>query len=105
MYYSDQRSSRGLWATFAVCALLGAGLFFVPAFIIRPFRYQSPRALWLSMAVHDRAPRWTVFATLVCLLFAVVLWRSSARWGRRGVTIARARVVVSRRQAAAILLL
>ncbi|PYX32953.1 MAG: hypothetical protein DMG77_01555 [Acidobacteria bacterium] len=88
MYYSDQRSSRGLWATFAVCALLGAGLFFVPAFIIRPFRYQSPRALWLAMAVHDRAPRWTLFATLLCLVFALLLWRNSRRWGRTVLTIA-----------------
>jgi len=87
MYYSDQRSSRGLWATFAVCALLGAGLFFVPAFIIRPFRYQAPRALWLALAVHDRAPVWTLVAAVVSLVFAFVLWRNSRRWGRIVVTI------------------
>ena len=88
MYDSDQRSSRGLWATFAVFAIVGAGLFFVPAFIIRPFRYQSPRALWLAMSVHDRAPRWTLFTTLLCLVFAFVLWRNSRRWGRIVLTFA-----------------
>jgi hypothetical protein len=88
MYDSDRRSSRGLWAVFTVCAFLGAGLFFVPAFIIRPFRYQSPRALWLAMAVHDRAPRWASVAAGVCLVFAFVLWRNSRRWGRIVLTIA-----------------
>ena len=87
MHDSDQRSSRGLWATFAVCALLGVGLFFVPAFIIRPFRYQSPRALWLALAVHDRAPVWTLVAAVVCLVFVLVLWRNSRRWGRLVLTI------------------
>ena len=87
MYDSDQRSSRGLWATFAVCALLGIGLFFAPAFIIRPFRYQSPRALWLALAVHDRAPVWTLVAAVVCLVFVLVLWRNSQRWGRLVLTI------------------
>lgn len=88
MYDSYHRSSRGLWAVFAVCALVGAGLFFIPAFIIRPFRYQSPHALWLAMAVHDRAPRWTLLVTPLCLVLAFAQWGRSRRRGRTVLTIA-----------------
>jgi hypothetical protein len=88
MYPTDQRNSRWLWATFTVCALLGAGLFFVPAFIIRPFSYQAPRALWLAMALRQRAPLGTMLFAIFCLLLAVVLCRGSRVWGKLVLTIA-----------------
>jgi nucleoside recognition membrane protein YjiH len=87
MYDTHRPSSPWLWATFVVCALVGAGLFFVPAFIIRPFRYQGPRALWLAMALHDRASRWTLVAAIVCLVFSFALWRISRRWGKTVLTM------------------
>jgi Protein of unknown function (DUF3179) len=62
-----------LWFIFFVSALAGIGLFFVPAFIIRPFRHQTPAALAFAMALRQRAP-WGTLAALVCLLFALVLW-------------------------------
>ncbi|MBZ5679805.1 MAG: DUF3179 domain-containing protein [Acidobacteriia bacterium] len=88
MYDTDRRSSRWLWATFWVCALAGIGLFFVPAFIIRPFRYQAPRALLFAIGLRDSAPLWTLLAALLCLVFAFALWRVSTRWGKAVVTIA-----------------
>ena len=56
------------------------GLFFVPAFIIRPFRHQTPSALVLAMALRQRAPWGTFAAAFICLVFALVLWGAANRW-------------------------
>ena len=61
-------------------------MFFIPAFIIRPFTHQSPRPLWLAMALRQRAPLVTLFTGLVCLAFAFVLWRTVGRW-RKGLLV------------------
>jgi hypothetical protein len=55
-------------------------LFFIPAFIIRPFRYQSPRALSLALVLRQRAPLGTLVAAFICLLLALALWRVARRW-------------------------
>jgi len=68
---------------FFLSAVIAAGLFFVPAFIIRPFRYQAPRALWVAMSLRQRAPVGTLLAGLVCVGLAVALWKDSGRW-RKG---------------------
>jgi len=77
---TDRRASRWIWVGFTVCAIAAVGLFFVPAFIIRPFRYQAPHALLLAMALRQRAPLGTLIAGLACLLFAFALWRTVGRW-------------------------
>jgi Protein of unknown function (DUF3179) len=73
-------SPRWAWLAFLFSALVTVGLFFVPAFIIRPFRYQAPRALWVAMAIRQRAPLGTLVTGLVCLVLAFVLWRTVGRW-------------------------
>ena len=70
------------WLLFLFSALTAIGLFFVPAFIIRPFHHQTPSGLALAMAIRQRAPWGTLAAALVCALFAFLLWRSSTRWRR-----------------------
>jgi len=69
-----------LWIVFFICALSAIAFFFIPAFIIRPFRHQTPRALSLAMALRQRAPLNTLIATLACLFFAFPLWRTATRW-------------------------
>jgi hypothetical protein len=71
--------SRWLWILFSSAAGVATGMFLIPAFIIRPFRYQSPRALVWAMAIRDRAPMGTLIAALVCLLFALLLWIGASR--------------------------
>jgi hypothetical protein len=83
----------GLWTLFAASSLLSIGLFFIPAFIIRPFRYQSPRALALALALRQRAPLATLVAGLICLLLALALWRVARRWQR--IVVALAMVLVA----------
>jgi hypothetical protein len=63
-----------------MCTLAAVGLFFIPAFIIRPFRYQAPRALWLAMALRQRAPLGALIAALTCFVLACALWRSVGLW-------------------------
>jgi hypothetical protein len=63
------------WFFFIASALSAIGLFFIPAFIIRPFTHQSPRGLTVAMTVHQYAPWGTLAAALVCFVFAILLWR------------------------------
>jgi hypothetical protein len=73
-------SSLWLWILFSAGAFATVALFFIPAFIIRPFRYQAPRPLLLAMALHQRAPLGTLIAGLACFFFAFALWRTVGRW-------------------------
>jgi len=68
-------------------------LFFVPAFIIRPFHHQTPAALGLAMALRQRAPWGTLAATLLCLALALVLWDAANRW--RKIVLALVMVLVA----------
>jgi Protein of unknown function (DUF3179) len=68
------------WLIFLLSALTAIGLFFIPAFIIRPFRHQTPAALHLAMTLRQRAPWGTLAAAFVCLTFAVILWQTPNMW-------------------------
>lgn len=63
------------WLIFLVSALAGIGLFFVPAFIIRPFHHQTASALALAMSLRQRAPWGTLIAAIVCVIVALALWQ------------------------------
>ena len=65
------------WLIFLASALAGIGMFFVPAFVIRPFHHQTPSALALAMSLRQRGPWGTLLAAIVCLIFAVLLWQAS----------------------------
>jgi hypothetical protein len=75
---SDRRSL--LWFAFAASSVVAIGLFFVPAFIIRPFTHQSATGLARAMALRQRAPWGTLAAALVCLVLAIALWGAVNRW-------------------------
>jgi len=83
---SNVRKSSAI-AVFLLCVLIGFGLFFVPAFIIRPFRYQSPRALQVAMAVAQHSPLWTLLAAGVALLLALFVWNESSKGQRTVVAL------------------
>jgi hypothetical protein len=65
---------------YSLCALAAIAWFFIPAFIIRPFRHQAPRALLVAMALRQRAPLITLIAALACFVLALALWRTVGRW-------------------------
>jgi len=81
-------SARSLWIALTAFALIGFGVFFFPAFIIRPFRYQNPRALLWAMAIRDRAPLISLLCAIVCFLLIAGLWRASNKWRRAGLVVA-----------------
>ena len=68
------------WTIFLLSALTTIGLFFIPAFIIRPFSHQRLGGLAVALAIRQRAPWGTLATALVCALFAFLLWQSSTRW-------------------------
>ncbi len=99
MAYSRMQSPPGpsgaKWLLFGASAVACAGLFFIPAFIIRPFTHQTSRGLSLAMALRQRAPWGTLVLAVVCLLFALVLWRSSNWWRKIVLSVVMALVTFS----------
>jgi hypothetical protein len=81
-HQGNRRSSHWIWILFSLCALATIGLFSIPAFVIRPFRYQAPRALFIAMAIRQRAPLGTAIAGAACFVLAFALWRTVGPWRR-----------------------
>jgi Protein of unknown function (DUF3179) len=79
---------RGLWWVLALVALFSLALFMAPAFVIRPFRYQSPGALVLAIAVKRLAPALTAVALAGALALSVRLWSGASKWRRTGIAAA-----------------
>ena len=94
MTISNSRT-RSLWIALATFALVGVGAFMFPAFVIRPFRYQAPRALLWAMAIRQRAPIVSLLCAIVCFLLIAALWRSSSRWSKAVLSIAAIAVTFS----------
>jgi len=90
---SGHTRSGYLWFVFFLSAAAAIGLFFIPAFIIRPFTHQSAAGLALAMALRQRAPWGTLVAAVVCLVFAFVLWGGVNRW--RKIVLALVMVLVA----------
>jgi hypothetical protein len=87
-FHPRSRISLHLWLAFSVCALTAVGLFVVPTFIIRPFHYQARRALFLAMALRQRAPLGTLIAALAGFVLATALWRTVDRWRKAVIVLA-----------------
>lgn len=67
--------------------LLALGLFLGPAFVIRPFRHQSERALDVAIAVKNIAPVWSLAALAAALALGWRLWRASSTALRAGIVV------------------
>jgi hypothetical protein len=55
-------------------------LFLIPAYIIQPFKYESPRGLVVAMAIRQYAPWLTPFTAGAALIITIVLWRGISIW-------------------------
>lgn len=64
---------------FFVCAAIAIAQFAIPTYIIRPFRYQSPRGLLLAMDLRQHAPLGTLLAGILCLIFLLASWKNASR--------------------------
>jgi len=67
---SNRSHRRALWLTLALLAVASLLLFFIPAFVIRPFTHQSARGLSLAIAVKRIAPALTLVTLAAIVLLA-----------------------------------
>ena len=75
-------SVRSFWILFSALVILGSSLFVVPAFIIRPFRYQSPRALQVALVFRQLAPVGTILFASVVVALSIWGWKR-VNWRQR----------------------
>jgi hypothetical protein len=88
-----ERRSIWVWVLFAIFALATMALFLVPAYVIRPFHYQSPRALTIAVTVKGWARVATLVGTTASALLALALWPKAHTWARVGLGAAMLLVV------------
>jgi hypothetical protein len=81
-------------AFFALLVLASLAVVLIPAWIIRPFRGQSPEALTLALTLRTWAPLVTVVTGLAALMLALGLVRG-ARWPQKTLVTAGIVLVVA----------
>jgi Protein of unknown function (DUF3179) len=79
---SPNRNVFVLVVMFAFSVCVGLSLFLAPALIIRPFRFQSTRALNFAMAIKQQAPIWSLAIAIGTVILAAILWRRVSLWKR-----------------------
>jgi len=93
------RSSKRSFV-FLLLVIAGLLLFLIPAWIIQPFKYQSPRALALALRVKQIAPWGTLLAAVLAFVLAWTLWKRVGRWRKAllalGLCLASAAAVMAR---------
>ena len=82
-----ERRSVWLGMPFAIFALATMALFLIPAYVIRPFHYQSPRALSIAVIVKGWAYLGTLVGAAISALLALALWPRVGKWGRAGLGV------------------
>jgi thiol:disulfide interchange protein len=75
------------WLFLAVTAIAAFALVALPAWIIQPFRPQSPRGVSISYALRTISPIVTIIALLFVAWLIFTLWRGARWWGRIGIVI------------------
>ena len=76
------------WVAVGLLTLVNLALFFFPAFIIRPFKYQSWTGLMSAIHVKQIAPVVSVIAATGVLFLAIRLWQESRWLARMGLVLA-----------------
>jgi hypothetical protein len=75
-----ERKTVWLWVFFVVFALCTIALFLIPAFIIRPFSFQSPGGLMLAITIKRWAPLGTALGFAVCAFLFLLIWPTTRKW-------------------------
>ena len=65
--------------TFALLVAASLAVVLIPAYVIRPFRFQSPEALRLALLLRTWAPMVTIVTGLAALVLAAGLLRGGRR--------------------------
>jgi hypothetical protein len=72
-----------LWAVLGISAAGAFLAFAYPMYVIRPFRAQGSRELFIALLVKHWAPFLSGLATLIAITCTVLLWRGArSNWAR-----------------------
>ena len=71
---------RWVQISYWAVALVTCALFLVPAFIIRPFAFQSPRGLMTAISIKQWAPLGAAVGFAICAVLFLMLWPKMRRW-------------------------
>jgi small-conductance mechanosensitive channel len=80
-------SHKTTWLILLLVVLVSLAVVALPAWIIQPFRPQTPRGVGLSYALRRWSPLLTIVALAVALLLILWLWRGSRRWWRKALLV------------------
>jgi hypothetical protein len=75
------------WAMLLLIALISVAIVILPAWIIQPFKPQTPRGLEVSYVLRRWSPLLTIIALAVALSLCLWLWHGSRRWWRKAILI------------------
>jgi hypothetical protein len=76
----DRGHRRLLLVLFGTFVVAGLCILLIPVLVLRPFRYESPRSLWLAMATHQHAPLVTFLFAVIVSVLTLMCWAGSGRW-------------------------
>ena len=77
---NSHRSRLMLGLLFVLLVLGGVSLFLIPAWIIQPFKYQSPVGLSLALSLRQVAPWGTLIAGALSFFLTWKVWGRVGRW-------------------------
>lgn len=87
MQDTPPRSLRGRrwlrWLLLLVITLLALAAVVAPAWLIQPFKLQTPERLAISYALRQWSPAITLAALAAALLIAISLWSGTRGWRRK----------------------
>jgi hypothetical protein len=76
------------WVVLVAATVIGLGLVLVPAWLIQPFKPQSPQDLQVSYWLRRLSPALTLVALAAAVLSAAALWAGCRRRAGRVVLLA-----------------
>jgi hypothetical protein len=75
------------WLTLLVITLLGMAIVLAPAWLIQPFKSQTPGTLARSYLMRSWSPLVTIVCSLLALALLVYLWPGARRWWRKAALV------------------
>lgn len=71
------------WAILFIVLILAVAAVFIPAWLIQPFKLQTPERLRVSYTLHHWSPMITIAALLIALPIGASLWKGTRRSWRK----------------------
>jgi hypothetical protein len=78
---------RLIWLGLFLLVVISFSLVFIPAWIIQPFKAQTPDKLELAYQLRRLSPFVTAIAATFALASTIYLWRIRPRWWKKAVLI------------------